>query len=127
MQRHRLGLKDKVEVIQVQDREKLSARALAERFDVSERNIYNILGNKDNILKSWQGEDISNSPSVMNQSTLNFPRESEDNPYREKYHSLLRRNQGTSNCQRNVESCESGSSLSQEETSESMSEEETSE
>ena len=66
MHRHRLSLKDKVEVIQLQDREKLSARALAERFDVSERNIYNILGNKDNILKLWKEEDTSNSPSAVN-------------------------------------------------------------
>src|SRR5215813_695514 len=188
MNRHRLSLKEKIELIQLREKEKLTVRALVEHFNISKSHVKNILRDKNYILKLWKEEVNSNSPSdvnrkldqcnsMMSKSQVNnnhqgIPKEdkfqpivsdypcdddslneklaqcnfliqqiqandsqqanrypSEDNSFREKYHSMLRKNQDTSNCQRNVETSaeeESASSLSQEDSTSDLSQEEAS-
>ena len=194
MNRHRLSLKEKIELIQLREKEKLTVRALVEHFNISKSHVKNILRDKNYILKLWKEEVNSNSPSDVNRKIdqcnsmmskiqvnnhhQGIPKEDkfqpivseypcnddslneklaqcnslihqiqaidsqqanryEDNSFRGKYHSLLRRNQSTSKeDQRNVETSaeetyesdssmsESGSSLSQEENSEEETDEE---
>src|SRR5215813_5763088 len=194
MNRHRLSLKEKIELIRLREKEKLTVRALVEHFNISKSHVKNILRDKNYILKLWKEEVNSNSPSAVNRKLdqcnsmmskiqvnnnhQGIPKEDkfqpivsdypcdddslneklaqcnslihqiqaidsqqanryEDNSFRGKYHSLLRRNQSTSKeDQRNVETSaeetyesdssmsESGSSLSQEENSEEETDEE---
>lgn len=51
--RKRLNLKEKIDVLEVAEREKLSVRSLAERFQVSKTQISELLKNKEGIQKMW--------------------------------------------------------------------------
>ncbi|GBO27310.1 hypothetical protein AVEN_216412-1 [Araneus ventricosus] len=51
--RKRLNLKEKIDVLEVTEKEKLSVRSLAERFHVGETQISEILKDKEGIRKMW--------------------------------------------------------------------------
>lgn len=63
--RKRLTLDDKVNVIRVHEKEKLSTRELATKFDVGKTQVADIIKNKEEILKSWTENSSSTSKRVF--------------------------------------------------------------
>ncbi|GBO00676.1 Tigger transposable element-derived protein 4 [Araneus ventricosus] len=51
--RKRLNLKEKINVLEVAEKEKMSVRSLAERFHVGKKKISELLKNKEGIRKMW--------------------------------------------------------------------------
>lgn len=71
-----LTLKQKVEIVQVHDQEKLSARGIAKRFNIGKTQAAAIIKNKTKLIEKWYSNtNISEKRSFLKSDGTNIDRQ----------------------------------------------------